>query len=100
MVVISAQRVSPAPAQSPRFARRFQAAADQRGEGAGMPRGHYLAEAVKECDLEPRAVGGSKAEIGRLGLPKGTVSKYLERVGEIRPQASCRPGRCLTLAEL
>ena len=46
-----------------------------------MPRGHYLTEAVKDAIWELRAEGGSEAEVGRrLGLPKRTVSKYLERV--------------------
>ena len=48
--------------------------------GAEMPRGHYLAEAVKDAIWVLRAEGVSEAEIGRrLGLPKRTVSKYLER---------------------
>ncbi|MGZ6623822.1 MAG: IS30 family transposase, partial [Solirubrobacteraceae bacterium] len=65
-----------------------------------MPRGHYLAEAVKDAIWELRAEGGSEAEIGRrLGLPKRTVSKYLERVGGIRPRAGRRPECCLTLVE-
>ena len=65
-----------------------------------MPRGHYLTEAVKDAIWELRAGGGSEAEIGRrLGLPKRTVSKYLERVGGIRPRSRRRPERCLTLAE-
>jgi IS30 family transposase len=65
-----------------------------------MPRGHYLTEVVKDGIWELRAEGGSEAEIGRgLGLPKRTVSKYLERVGGIRPRARRRPERCLTLAE-
>ena len=65
-----------------------------------MPRGHYLTEAVKEAIWELRAEGGSEAEIGRrLGLPKRTVSKYLERVGGIRPRSRRRSERCLTLAE-
>src|SRR5437588_1803812 len=65
-----------------------------------MPRGHYLTEAVKDAIWELRAEGGSEAEMGRrLGLPKRTVSKYLERVGGIRPRAGRRPERCLALAE-
>src|ERR1700716_2273315 len=65
-----------------------------------MPRGHYLTEAVKDAIWVLRAVGVSEAEIGRrLGLPKRTVSKYLERVGGIRPRSGRRPERCLTLAE-
>ena len=47
-----------------------------------------------------RAEGVSEAEIGRrLGVPKRTVSRYLQRVGGIRPRARRRPERCLTLAE-
>ena len=47
-----------------------------------------------------RAEGLSEAEIGRrLGLPKRTVSKYLQRMGGIRPRAGRRPERCLTGAE-
>ena len=65
-----------------------------------MPRGHYLTEAVKGAIWELRAEGGSEAEIGRrLGVPKRTVSKYLERVGGIRPRGRRRPERCLTVAE-
>jgi IS30 family transposase len=65
-----------------------------------MPRGHYLTEAVTDAIWELRAEGGSEAEIGRrLGLPKRTVSTYLERVGGIRPRAGRRPERCLTLTE-
>jgi len=65
-----------------------------------MPRGHYLAEAVKDAIWVLRVEGVSEAEIGRrLGLPKRTVSKYLERVGGIRPRSRRRPERCLTLAE-
>jgi IS30 family transposase len=65
-----------------------------------MPRGHYLAEAVKDAIWVLRAEGVSEAEIGRrLGLPKRTVSKYLERVGGIRPRSRRRAERCLTLAE-
>jgi IS30 family transposase len=59
-----------------------------------MPRGHYLTEAVKDAIWEVRAEGLSEAEIGRrLGLPKRTVSKYLERLGGIRPRGRCRPER-------
>jgi IS30 family transposase len=65
-----------------------------------MPRGHYLTGAVKDAIWEVRAGGLSEAEIGRrLGLPKRTVSKYLERLGGIRPRARRRPERCLTVAE-
>ena len=65
-----------------------------------MPRGHYLTEAVKDAIWVVRAEGVSEAEIGRrLGLPKRTVSKYLERLGGIRPRARRRPERCLTVAE-
>ena len=62
-----------------------------------MPRGHYLAEAVKDAIWVLRAEGVSEAEIGRrLGMPKRTVSKYLQRMGGIRPRARRRPERCLT----
>ena len=45
-----------------------------------MPRGHYLAEAVKDAIWVLRAEGVSEAEIGRrLGVPKRTVSKYLQK---------------------
>ena len=65
-----------------------------------MPRGHCLAGAVKDAIWVLRAERGSEAEIGRrLGLPKRTVSRYLERVGGIRPRSRCRPERCLTLVE-
>src|SRR5436189_5777714 len=65
-----------------------------------MPRGRYLTEAVKDAIWVLRADGVSEAEVGRrLGLPKRTVSKYLERVGGIRPRAGRRPERCLTLVE-
>src|SRR3979411_903207 len=65
-----------------------------------MPRGHYLTEAVQGAIWEVRAGGLSEAEIGRrLGLPKRTVGKYLERLGGIRPRASRRPERCMTSAE-
>ena len=65
-----------------------------------MPRGHYLAEAAKDAIWVLRADGVSEAEIGRrLGLPKRTVSKYLQRVGGIRPRPRRRAERCLTLAE-
>ena len=65
-----------------------------------MPKGHYLAEAVKDAIWELRAEGVSEAEIGRrLGVPKRTVSKYLQRMGGIRPRPRRRAERCLTLAE-
>src|SRR5436305_12795961 len=65
-----------------------------------MPRGHYLTEAVKDAIWVLRAEGVSEAEIGRrLGLPKRTVSKYLQRMGGIRPRARRRRERCLTSAE-
>ena len=65
-----------------------------------MPRGHYLPEAVKDAIWVLRAEGVSEAEIGRrLGVPKRTVSKYLQRMGGIRPRSRRRPERCLALAE-
>ena len=65
-----------------------------------MPRGHYLAEAAKDAIWVLRSEGVSEAEIGRrLGLPKRTVSKYLQRMGGIRPRARRRAACCLTSAE-
>src|ERR1700735_2360215 len=65
-----------------------------------MPRGHYLAEVVKDAIWVLRAEGVSEAEIGRgLGMPKRTVSKYLQRVGGVRPRARRWAGCCLTSAE-
>ena len=65
-----------------------------------MPRGEYLAEAVKDAIWVLRAEGVSEGEIARrLVMPKRTVSKYLQRLGGIRPRARRRPERCLTLAE-
>ena len=65
-----------------------------------MPRGRYLAEAVKGAIWVLRAEGVSEAEIARrLVLPKRTVSKYLQRMGGIRPRPCRRSERCLSLAE-
>ena len=65
-----------------------------------MPRGHYLTEAVKDGIWVLRAEGVSEAEISRrLGMPKRTVSKYLQRMGGIRPRSRRRAERCLTSAE-
>src|SRR2546421_10659589 len=65
-----------------------------------MPWGRYLIEGVKDAVWELGAEGGSEAEIGRrLGLPKRTVSKYLQRMGGIRPRPCRRSERCLSLAE-
>ena len=65
-----------------------------------MPRGHYLAEAVKDAIWVLRAEGVSEAEIARrLVTPKRTVSKYLQRMGGIRPRPCRRSERCLSLAE-
>ena len=65
-----------------------------------MPRGHYLTEAVKDAIWVLRAEGVSEAEISRrLVMPKRTVSKYLQRMGGIRPRPRRRAERCLTLAE-
>jgi hypothetical protein len=65
-----------------------------------MPRGHYLAENVKNAIWVLRAEGVSEAEIGRrLGLPERMVGRYVERVGGIRPRSRRRPERCLTVAE-
>ena len=65
-----------------------------------MPRGHYLTEAVKDAIWVLRAEGVSEAEISRrLGMPKRTVSKYLQRMGGIRPRAGRRAKRCLNSVE-
>ena len=65
-----------------------------------MPKGHYLSEATKDAVWELRAQGLSDREIGRrLGLPRGSVSNHLARVGGIRPRARRRPERCLSLEE-
>ncbi len=65
-----------------------------------MPKGHYLAEVVKDAIWELRAEGVSEAEIARrLVMPKRTVSKYLQRMGGIRPRPRRRAECCLTLAE-
>ena len=62
-----------------------------------MPRGHCLTEGVKDAIWELRAEGGSEAKIDRpLGIPKRTVSKYLQRMGGIRPRPRRRAERCLT----
>ena len=65
-----------------------------------LPRGRCLAEAVKGAIWVLRAEGVSEAEIARrLVLPKRTVSKYLQRMGGIRPRPCRRSERCLSLAE-
>src|SRR5437763_15092571 len=65
-----------------------------------MARGQYLAEAVKDAIWVLRAEGVSEAEIARrIVMPKRTVSKYLERMGGIRPRPCRRSERCLSLGE-
>jgi IS30 family transposase len=65
-----------------------------------MPKGYGLSEATKDGIWELRAQGLSEAEIGRrLGSPRATVSRYLARVGGIRPRPRRRPARCLGLNE-
>ncbi len=65
-----------------------------------MPKGYGLSEAVKDGIWELRAQGLSEAEIGRrLGIPRATVSRYLARVGGIRPRPRRRAARCLSLNE-
>ena len=65
-----------------------------------MPKGYGLSETTKEGIWELRAKGLSDREIGRrLGLPRGTVSNHLARMGGIRPRARRRPERCLNRAE-
>src|SRR6266511_2475107 len=68
--------------------------------GAVMPQGYALSEGVKDGIWELRAQGLSEAEIGRrLGSPRATVSRYLARVGGIRPRPRRRPARYLSLNE-
>jgi IS30 family transposase len=51
-------------------------------------------------DLGATRGGVSEAEISRrLGMPKRTVSKYLQRMGGIRPRAGRRAECCLTSVE-
>jgi IS30 family transposase len=65
-----------------------------------MPKGYGLTEGVKDAIWELRAQGLSEAEIGRrLGSPRATVSRYLARVGGIRPRPGRRAARCLSLEE-
>jgi len=65
-----------------------------------MPRGHYLTEGVKDAIWVLGAEGVSEAEIARrIVMPKRTVSKYLQRMGGIRPRPCRRSERCLSLAE-
>src|SRR3981081_2872886 len=65
-----------------------------------MPRGHYLIEAVKDAIWVLRAEGVSEAEVSRrLGMPKRTVSKYLQRMGGVRPRPRRRAECCLTSVE-
>src|SRR5580700_2566059 len=65
-----------------------------------MPRGHYLTEGVKDAIWVLRVEGVSEAEIGRrLGMPKRTVSRYLQRMGGVRPRPRRRAECCLTSAE-
>ena len=65
-----------------------------------MPKGYGLSEATKDEIWELRAEGLSEAEIGRrLGSPRATVSRYLARVGGIRPRPRRRPASWLGLHE-
>ncbi len=65
-----------------------------------MPKGHYLVVAVKDAIWELRAAGVSEAEIARrLVMPKRTVSKYLQRMGGIRPRPRRWAECCLSLVE-
>ena len=65
-----------------------------------MPKGYGLSEATKDGIWELRAEGLSEAEIGRrLGIPRATVSRYVARVGGIRPRPRRRAARCLSLDE-
>ena len=65
-----------------------------------MPRGYGLSEATKDGIWELRAEGLSDREIGRrLGLPRGSVSNHLARMGGIRPRARRRAERWLSFEE-
>jgi transposase, IS30 family len=65
-----------------------------------MPKGYGLTVGVKDGIWELRAQGLSEAEIGRrLASPRATVSRYLARVGGIRPRPRRRAARCLSLEE-
>ena len=65
-----------------------------------MSKGHYLTEDVKDVIWVLRAEGISDAEIARrLVMSKRTVSKYLERMGGIRPRPRRWAERCLMLDE-
>ena len=65
-----------------------------------MPKGYGLSEATKDGIWELRAEGLSEAEIGRrLGSPRATVSRYLARVGGIRPRPRRLAARYLSLNE-
>jgi len=65
-----------------------------------VSKGHYLTEDVKDVIWVLRAEGISDAEIARrLVMSKRTVSKYLERMGGIRPRPRRWAERCLMLDE-
>ena len=65
-----------------------------------MPKGYRLSEATKDAIWRLRAQGLSEAEIGRrLRFPRATVSRYVARVGGIRPRPRRRAARCLSLEE-
>jgi Sigma-70, region 4 len=88
-----------------RTTRESQRFADQRGEVQRCRGVTHLTEDVKDAIWVLRAEGVSEAEIGRrLGMPKRTVSKYLQRrrrshrwsrvLDEIFAQATLGPRRC------
>ena len=65
-----------------------------------MPKGYALSEEDEGWDLgaaSARAERGERSAAARL--PRATVSRYLARVGGIRPRPRRRAARCLTLDE-
>src|SRR5947209_13599648 len=66
----------------------------------GYAEGSLSGRGCEGCDLGAAGGGVSEAEIARrLVRPKRTVSKYLQRMGGIRPRPCRGSERCLSLAE-